>query len=209
MDEKRLVRAAIRKQRSARAPSLAATLRPDFGTALDTVRADRGAVSHTAQLVALATAVGARSVACFVSVRGEPDTAGFLAWAHAAGVRVMLPRSLSDGLLEWVSFTPGGFTQGAFDIPEPVGPAIPPGALASADLLLIPAAAVDINGMRLGWGRGFFDRQLAALSRNGPGTAPPVYAVVWEDEVLDSVPTEPHDVPVDGAVTEVRALHFG
>ena len=59
-----------------------------------------------------------------------------------------------------------------------------------------PAAACDRSGMRMGWGRGYFDKTLGSMDRR-----PPVYAVVYDDEIVDALPHEPHDQPVDGAVT--------
>ena len=53
--------------------------------------------------------------------------------------------------------------------------------------------------MRLGWGRGYFDKTLGSMEGG-----PPVYAVIYDDELVDTVPTEPHDQPVDGVVTPER-----
>jgi 5-formyltetrahydrofolate cyclo-ligase len=77
------------------------------------------------------------------------------------------------------------------------------GVFQSVDLLLIPAAAVDSSGMRMGWGRGYFDRALASLEE-----PPPVFAVVYDDELRESVPNESHDRPVDGVVTPRQTRHF-
>lgn len=191
MEDKRRLRETVRLRRAEREAS---TLAPD---------------PFTAQLAALTQQVGARRVACFVSVRGEPDTTGYLAWALEHGVDVLLPRSLSDGSLDWAVHRAGALAPGAFGIPEPTGGAVRGGAAGSADLLLIPAAAVDRSGTRLGWGRGFFDRELAQLRSDSGDLTPPVFAVVWEDEVVDELPAEPHDVPVHGAVTEETIHRFG
>ena len=50
--------------------------------------------------------------------------------------------------------------------------------------------------MRMGWGRGYFDKTLGSME-----TKPPVYAVIFDNEFVDEVPTEIHDQPVDGIVT--------
>jgi 5-formyltetrahydrofolate cyclo-ligase len=167
--------------------------------------ASRGAAEAalTARLSGLVAERGARRVACYLPVGGEPDTRGFLAWARGAGVEAILPLSRDDGLLDWAVAGDGATAPGAFGIPEPIGDPLPPGALGGVDLALIPACAVDRSGVRLGWGRGYFDRALAALDR-----IPPVFAVVHDDEVFDALPREPHDVPVAGAVTPARVLLF-
>ncbi|KUF06296.1 5-formyltetrahydrofolate cyclo-ligase [Leucobacter sp. G161] len=192
MEEKRRLRETVRARRAERVAA-----------------AEIPVNAVTAQLATLTAQLHARRVACFVSVRGEPDTTGYLAWAVEHGIEVLLPRSLADGTLDWAVHQTGAFAPGAFGIPEPTGASAPGGAAGSADLLLIPAAAVDRSGTRLGWGRGFFDRELALLP-TGPGAlTPPVFAVVWEDEVLDRLPAEHHDVPVHGAVTEETIHRFG
>lgn len=157
----------------------------------------------TTRLSGLVTEHGARRVACYLPVGGEPDTRGFLAWARGAGVETILPLSHEDGQLDWAAAGNGATAPGAFGIPEPLGERLPAGALGSVDLALIPACAVDRRGVRLGWGRGYFDRALCALDR-----VPPVFAVVHDDEVFDALPREPHDVPVTGAVTPSRVLLF-
>ena len=111
----------------------------------------------------------------------------------------MLPVSNPDGSLSWVTFT--GETQaGIFGFAEPVGASAD---LAGADLIFIPALAVDISGQRLGKGKGYYDRALAALE-----TVAPVIAVVFDDEILEAVPTEDHDHPVDAVITPSSTTRF-
>jgi 5-formyltetrahydrofolate cyclo-ligase len=118
------------------------------------------------------------------------------------GIRVLLPITRNDGLLDWAVATPDGeITEGNFGLPEPVGELLGPIAVNDVDLLVIPAAAVDRSGMRLGWGRGFFDKTLGSMER-----CPPVYAVVYDSEILDEVPRDVHDQPVTGIVTPTQTL---
>jgi len=70
--------------------------------------------------------------------------------------------------------------------------------LTSGDLLFIPALAIDQKGNRLGRGKGYFDRELQGLSEGIK-----VYAVCYESEFLEELPTEVHDRRVDGLITEV------
>lgn len=190
--------------------STKAAIRAEVRRSREVRRAERDATAHLAlteqfatQLARLTRASGAQTVACFVGVRGEPDTSGFLDWALANGVRVLLPRSLPDGTLEWVASS-GELVAGAFGIPEPAGDPVSAAELGDVDLVLAPAAAVDHSGVRLGWGRGYYDRALA-----GPLAAAPCYAVVFADELRAQLPHEAHDVPVQGAVTEETVHRFG
>jgi 5-formyltetrahydrofolate cyclo-ligase len=67
--------------------------------------------------------------------------------------------------------------------------------------MLVPAASVDVHGMRLGWGKGYFDKIIGSM-----GKCPLVFAVLFDDELVDEVPRERHDEPVDGVVTPKRIV---
>ena len=158
----------------------------------------------TSALIALAEEVGARSLSCYLSAPDEPDTRDFLAWARERRIRVLLPIARVDGLLDWaIADSEDAEDVGLFGMPEPVGELLAPTAINDVDLIVVPAAAVDGRGMRLGWGRGYFDKTLGSMEK-----CPPVYAVVFDTEVLDEVPRERHDQGVDGAVTPTRTLRF-
>ncbi len=74
--------------------------------------------------------------------------------------------------------------------------------MSQCDLILVPALAVDKVGNRLGKGKGYYDRALAAVS------GIPKYAVVFDSEVLPAIPAESHDVWMTGAVTPTAIHHF-
>ncbi len=154
------------------------------------------------QLDALVADLGVRSMSCFLSTPNEPGTRSFVADAVRRGIRVLLPVTRSDGLLDWaVATTDGDIAEGLHGLPEPVGELLGPIAVNDVDLLVIPAAAVDATGMRLGWGRGFFDKTLGSMER-----CPPVYAVVYDSEIVDEVPSDIHDQRVTGIVTPTRTI---
>lgn len=184
--EKRALRAELRERRQQRS---AAAL-------------EEAATGVRAQLDALVTAHGVRSMSCFLSTTTEPGTREFIAAAVARGIRVLLPVTRADGLLDWaVAEEEGDTAEGLFGLPEPVGELLSPVAVNDVDLLVIPAAAVDRTGMRLGWGRGYFDKTIGSMER-----CPPVYAVIYDSEVLDLLPREVHDQPVTGVVTPTQTL---
>ena len=163
---------------------------------------DAAARGVTEQLDALVARVGARSLSCFLSTTTEPGTREFVDRAVARGIRVLLPVTRTDGLLDWAVATPDiDIAEGMYGLPEPVGELLGPIAVNSVDLLVIPAAAVDRSGMRLGWGRGFFDKTIGSMER-----CPPVYAVVYDTEILDEVPRDLHDQRVTGVVTPPQTL---
>lgn len=156
----------------------------------------------TAQLDALVDRLGARSISCYLSTTTEPSTRAFITAAVARGIRVLLPITREDGLLDWTVATPDSEVgEGLFGVPEPVGDVLGPIAVNDVDLLVIPAAAVDRHGMRLGWGRGYFDKTIGSMEK-----CPPVYAVIFDSELVDDVPRDVHDQPVSGVVTPTRTV---
>ncbi|OZG65915.1 5-formyltetrahydrofolate cyclo-ligase [Bifidobacterium eulemuris] len=87
---------------------------------------------------------------------------------------------------------------------EPDGEVLPPEALAQADLIVVPALAVDRGGVRLGRGGGWYDRALEHRRADAP-----VVAVVWPWEIVDGpLPHEAHDVPVDAALSVDGVVMF-
>ena len=89
--------------------------------------------------------------------------------------------------------------EGARGVLHPAGPSLGLDGIAEAALVLAPALAVDAAGRRLGQGGGSYDR---ALTRSSA----PVLAVVFDDELLDSVPVQPHDRPVGGTLTPAQGV---
>lgn len=154
------------------------------------------------QLDRLVDELGVRSMSCFLSTTTEPGTREFIRDAVQRGIRVLLPITRADGLLDWaIAEADADVTEGIFGMPEPVADVLSPLAVNDVDLLVIPAAAVDRTGMRLGWGRGYFDKTLGSMER-----CPPVYAVIFDSELVDEVPRDLHDQPVSGVVTPTRTV---
>ena len=164
---------------------------------------ERAADGIAQRLGALVRDRGARSIAAYLSTPNEPDTRGFLRSAHADGIRILLPISRRDGLLDWAPYDGEAEDEDTLGMPMPTTELLGPIAINDVDLIIVPAAAVDASGMRLGWGQGYFDKTLGSMAAR-----PPVYAVVFDDEVLDELPAERHDEPVDGAVTPTRTIEF-
>lgn len=174
------------------------------------VRANRKAQNDTintagffAQLKLLVTAREARTLSCFYPVTGEPNTIPFINWALENELKVLLPKSRVDGLLDWVVFTGQEMQPGLFGVPEPAGETLSPLSVGDTDLMLIPACAIDRSGNRLGWGKGFFDRSISSMENR-----PPIFAVVHDNEILAQLPVDGHDEPVTGAVTPTQILYF-
>lgn len=134
----------------------------------------------------------AGAVAAYCSIGSEPPTRGLLFALWKRGTYVLLPLLQPDGDLDWASYEgPDSLTEGPRGLLEPTEPRRGPGAIASADLVIVPALAVGRDGHRLGQGGGSYDRALARV-----GTPVPTVAVLYDGELRAEVPAGPHDVPV-------------
>jgi 5-formyltetrahydrofolate cyclo-ligase len=146
----------------------------------------------------------ASRIACYLSTPDEPPTREFIDWALEEGFTVLLPVAREDGLMDWAPYDQGDEARDSTGMPIPTSDVLGPVALSQVDLIFIPAASIAEDGMRLGWGRGYFDRTLGSMAKR-----PPVYAVVFDHEVVVDVPREKHDQGVDGIVTPTRSIQIG
>jgi 5-formyltetrahydrofolate cyclo-ligase len=134
----------------------------------------------------------AGTVAVYYSVGAEPETRGLVYGLWKRGTYVVLPVLREDGDLDWASYEgPESMVPGPRGLLEPGEARRGVEAVARADAVLVPALAVDRAGNRLGRGGGSYDR---ALARVGPLI--PLIALLYDDELVDQVPAEPHDVRV-------------
>lgn len=142
--------------------------------------------ARTALLLDMPLLTAAECVTVYLSARTEPNTSALLAAFTARGLRVLLPRLRDDGGLDLVA------DDGA-RVPGPRGTVAPAGPVSSAtpDVWIVPALAVDREGVRLGRGGGAYDRVLPADV--------PVVALLHAGELVDRLPREPHDHPVTHA----------
>jgi 5-formyltetrahydrofolate cyclo-ligase len=131
----------------------------------------------------------AGTVAAYYSIGSEPETHGLLFALWKRGTYVLLPILLPDGDLDWASYEgPDSLRPGPRYLTEPTEPPRGAGAISSADLVLVPALAVDHSGVRLGRGGGSYDRALARV-----GTPVPTVALLYDSEFVPHVPSGAHD----------------
>ena len=152
----------------------------------------------------------ARTVAAYVSVGREPGTRPLLDALRARGTHVLLPVLMPDNDLDWGGYEgPETLERAGRGLLEPSGPRYGPDAVTQADVVLLPGLAVDGQGMRMGRGGGSYDRVLARIEAGVRAGSSPVLAVLlYDHEVLGEVPAEPHDRPVQAAVTPSKVHRF-
>jgi len=157
----------------------------------DSIRTDAGRLirDHVLEMPEVAAA---GTIAAYYSLGTEPDTRSLVFALWKRGSYVVLPLLLPDGDLDWASYEgPDSLVPGPRGLLQPAEPPRGPGTVARADVVLVPALAVDVRGRRLGRGGGSYDR---ALARVGPQV--PTIALLYDDELLPAVPAEGHDQAV-------------
>jgi 5-formyltetrahydrofolate cyclo-ligase len=187
----------------------------DLRVRLRRARTERSADERVAAERAIADRVlalpelgGARTVTAYVSRASEPGTTSLLHGLTDRGVRVLLPVLVDGLLLDWAVYEGDDdlvpcALPGNASLLEPSGGRLGLDGIATADVVLAPGLAVGADGTRMGFGGGCYDRALARLD---PATA--VVVLLYDDEVLDAVPSEPHDRRVTMVVTPRRVVRF-
>jgi 5-formyltetrahydrofolate cyclo-ligase len=149
---------------------------------------------------------GGETLCAYVPVGSEPGSIELIDSLLRRGVRVLLPVARHDAAgialpLQWGQYRPGSLVEARFGLREPAEPWLPVEAVAAAAVVLVPALAVDRSGVRLGRGAGFYDRSLVLAD-----PAAMLVAVVRDDEIVDKLPAQPHDVRMTHALTPQRGL---
>ena len=158
--------------------------------AFDPAQACRAALSA---LRSIPEFLNARCILTYMPLPGEVDCTPLL----ASGRRFVLPRVVGDDL-ELRLYDPSLLVEGYRGIREPSTDAPLVGA-GDIDLAIIPGVAFDRSGMRLGHGCGYYDRLLARLNC-------PKIGICFSYRLVERIPAEPWDRPVDILITEEETL---
>jgi 5-formyltetrahydrofolate cyclo-ligase len=162
---------------------------------------DRQSASASLQatLLALVRAQQPSTIAAYVPVGSEPGGSDLPSVLASAG-RLLLPVLLDSGDLDWAAYE-GSLSTGPRGLRQPTGERLGADAVREASLVIVPAVAVDRSGVRLGRGGGYYDRVLARLDR-----VTLTVALLYDGELVESVPAEPHDRTVQAVITPSGGL---
>lgn len=139
----------------------------------------------------------ARCVAAYNSIPPEPGTGPLIDWLTGTGARVLLPVLRDDNDLGWGEAA-GNQTTGRFGLTQPAED-LGVDEIRKADVVLVPALAVDRHGTRLGRGGGSYDRALTRVDV-------PIIALIYDTELVDELPSREHDQGVAFALTPTRMV---
>jgi len=170
--------------------------------AMDPDQAARASSAAAARLIAEREFTDAGSVMIFLPMPGEIDAVDIARAAWSSGKRVAIPKIRAPGVMDAVEIhsLDKDLAPGAMDILEPIGNEVL--AASELDLIVAPAMACDRRGNRLGRGGGYYDRFISQAD----GCL--VCGLVFDGQLLDELPAEPHDQPVNMLATNVEFLRF-
>jgi 5-formyltetrahydrofolate cyclo-ligase len=149
--------------------------------------------------VELVDSLGLKSVHCYLSYRSEVATLGLIGDLMEAGITVIVPvvRRIDGTEVMEHSYLrdPSKLISGAYGIPEPAEPEIVNNLM--IDAVILPVAAFDGFGNRIGYGKGFYDKFLHVLPKNIKRIG-----LSYSVQEVDQLPCEAHDEQLDMIVTE-------
>lgn len=156
-----------------------------------------------ASAAAILARLAPRRIAAYLPIGSEVDPTALVDAARAGGAEVGFPAVVDHATLAFRRHLPGEpLVPGPFRTRAPADDAPP----LLPDLVVLPLVAFDRTGARLGYGRGFYDRAVAALTM--AGRRPVLLGLAFAVQEVDKIPHEPHDRHLDFIVTERETLDF-
>jgi 5-formyltetrahydrofolate cyclo-ligase len=138
----------------------------------------------------------AKSILLYFPHKNEVDTTPIIEKLLQEGKNVILPKVVGFHIHPIKISNLASLKSGYAGIKEPEGEKYP---LEDIDIIVVPAIAFDIHGHRLGYGKGYYDRLLSKVNAYKIGLA-------YDFQVLEKLPSEPHDIPVDLIVTPTKII---
>ncbi len=196
------------------APADSALLRPDKAALRAGALARRDAMGAAARAIGSLAIAGRVApmvarlrpavVAGYFPIRSEADPRPILELAHELDADLALPALGPDGTMLFRRWRPGdGLSRAALGFLQPAEdrPAVIP------DVILVPLAAFDRAGNRIGYGKGHYDRAIAAA--RSAGRSPVLIGLAFACQEVPAIPVEPHDAALGRVVTEAEILGAG
>ncbi len=148
----------------------------------------------------------AKGVHCYLNLRHEVKTHAVFATCHGLEKRCFVPIQQTNNTLSYAPYCLGQtLSKKRFGVLEPqiTSPLPAPEAI---ELVIMPGLAFAANGMRLGSGKGFYDRWLAHLKTTRRGGLPLLIGLGYGVQVLPNLVRQPHDILLDWIITECASI---
>lgn len=155
------------------------------------------------RIIMLPEFLNAKTILFYASFRSEVDTIDLIKLSLHLDKRAVLPKVCKEEnilrLYEIESLDE--LARGYMWILEPSVDETRLRNISDIDLIIIPGAAFDSHGNRLGYGAAYYDKLLANMKKKIPIVAP-----AYGEQIVEKIPTEPHDIKVDKIVTDTMVI---
>lgn len=150
----------------------------------------------------------AETILFYASFKSEVNTIRCIEHSLRLGKRIALPviDKVHKRLKIYEIKDPSELVNNYMGIPEPVEARARNVKLDEIDIIIVPGIGFDLMGNRLGYGAGYYDRLLAYKKDSGIKGHIPTIALAFEEQIVEKLPSEPHDIKVDIIVTDKRTI---
>ena len=145
-----------------------------------------------------------KNIMLYISFNNEVDTHSLATWCLDNGKTVIAPycvQSQRKIVPFEINNLTNDLTKSTFGVMEPKHNILKEATLHNIDLIIVPGVIFDIHCNRIGFGAGYYDRFLCQKSKNTV-----TIGIAYDYQIIDSVPTDKYDVPLDFVITEKRII---
>jgi 5-formyltetrahydrofolate cyclo-ligase len=147
----------------------------------------------------------------YASFKSEVDTTRLIEYCLAAGKVAVLPKvakvdSINSRLRLYEIKDIKELSSGYYGIPEPDVSEDRGMRAEDMDLIVVPGVAFGEDCSRLGYGKGFYDKLLSEVRRQKSEDRIRIIAIAYEEQVVESIPSESHDIKMDKIITDKRII---
>lgn len=145
-----------------------------------------------------------KNIMLYISFNNEVDTHSLATWCLDNGKTVIAPYCIQKQrkIVPFeINNLSNDLTKSTFGVMEPKHNILKEATLHNIDLIIVPGVIFDINCNRIGFGAGYYDRFLCKKSKNTV-----TIGIAYDYQIIDSVPTDKYDVPLDFVITEKRII---
>ena len=136
--------------------------------------------------------VNAQNIACYFPIGSEVDTHDVMLNILEQGKNLLLPRIIDENIEFYIVQNLEKLEKGSFEIMEPKDNC---NRAKKIDCVLIPTVGASKSGIRLGYGKGYYDRFLVS-------TDAIKISLTYSKQIVKSIPSDSHDIKMDWMITE-------
>ncbi len=140
--------------------------------------------------------INSQNIACYFPIGSEVDTHDIMLSILKQSKNLLLPKVVNDNLEFYIVPTLEKLEKGSFEIMEPKDSCK---KAEKINCVLIPTVGVSTSGVRLGYGKGYYDRFLSS-------TNAVKISLTYSKQIVKSIPSDPHDIKIDWIVTEDKTV---